>query len=214
MSPGDPPLQQAAPHPGHGNCCWILCQWCTSVNLICSFALAKWIGGMGWGSSAADSPGGISSENGELLHFGSSDRKEHNVHLGIPVLLFHLNCLLEMALVGGYVKTETCKNASQYAHTHRGDLGGWCLDSVVFILKFGRTAADSVWGWCEILCCYPSRAVKVSWAPWFAATDILCLPCYRLGIPDFISLVFLTWFLYLIALVPFHWTLHPHPFVP
>lgn len=58
---------------------------------------------------------GISNGNGELSAFGSSVRKEHNVHLEVLVLLFHLNCLLEMVLVGGYVKTETFKTASQYA---------------------------------------------------------------------------------------------------
>lgn len=39
----------------------------TGVNLICSLALGRWIGGTGRGSSAADCPLGITSGNGELL---------------------------------------------------------------------------------------------------------------------------------------------------
>lgn len=70
----------------------------------------------------------------ELLSFGGSVRKEHNVHLEILVLLFHLNCLIEMVHVGGYVKTETFKLHHSMLKTHRADLEGWCLDSVVFIV--------------------------------------------------------------------------------
>lgn len=87
----------------------------TGVNLICSLALGRWIGGTRRGSSAADCPLGITSGNGELLPWKQC-QKGARCALGNTCITISLNCLLEVVLVGGYVKAETFKNAEQYAH--------------------------------------------------------------------------------------------------
>lgn len=101
-------------------CCW---KPDSSVNLI------LWVWGM---AEAVLLLTALWESPWKLLPVGSSVRKEYNVHLEMAVLQFHSNCLLEMGLVGGYVKTETFPNASQCApstHSWFGRVVPW-LSSV------------------------------------------------------------------------------------